>query len=431
MVREHRWQVLNRHRLLAEGRGTFENATPAKPWNYSPAFGGGSNCWWATTPRFFPEDFRLASTHGAGVDWPLGYDDLEEAYCDAEEAMQISGPPDAPWPRSRPYPQPPHRPSAPDERLRVAFPGEFFVQPTARAAVATANRNACCATGVCEVCPHNAKFTIPAELGGVYRDPRVTLALGAAAVAVETAGDRATGVRYLQAGKDSRARGDLVALAANALFNPALLLASGLRDGDPGAGLCEQVGVTVRLHLRGLENFQGSTSSTGHGTMFYPGPHRRERAACLVETMNVPVLREERGRWRELLDLRFVFEDDPAPANRVELAVPGRPRVRYAGPAARARRGLAVLPELVDRLAAALPVEEVMIGEPDPTESHILCTTPMGSDPAASVVDADLRHHRLRNLLVLGGSTFPTCPPANPTLTLAALSLRAARRLHG
>jgi len=55
----------------------------------------------------------------------------------------------------------------------------------------------------------------------------------------------------------------------------------------------------------------------------------------------------------------------------------------------------------------------------------------MGRDPKTSVVDADLRHHRVRNLLVLGSSTFPTCPPANPTLTLAALSLRAARRLRG
>ena len=34
-------------------------------------------------------------------------------------------------------------------------------------------------------------------------------------------------------------------------------------------------------------------------------------------------------------------------------------------------------------------------------------------------------HHRLRNLVVLGGSMFPTAPPANPTLTLAALALRS------
>jgi choline dehydrogenase-like flavoprotein len=44
-------------------------------------------------------------------------------------------------------------------------------------------------------------------------------------------------------------------------------------------------------------------------------------------------------------------------------------------------------------------------------------------------VDKDLRHHQYRNLLVLGGSAFPTITPSNPTITLAALSLRAAEKL--
>jgi len=53
----------------------------------------------------------------------------------------------------------------------------------------------------------------------------------------------------------------------------------------------------------------------------------------------------------------------------------------------------------------------------------------MGNDPESSVVDRHLVHHQVRNLMVLGGSAFPTCSPANPTLTLSALSLWAAQAL--
>jgi len=48
----------------------------------------------------------------------------------------------------------------------------------------------------------------------------------------------------------------------------------------------------------------------------------------------------------------------------------------------------------------------------------------MGVDPTTSVVDADLRLHGYCNCFVLGAAVFPTVGTANPTLTIAALSLR-------
>ncbi|PSQ39508.1 GMC family oxidoreductase, partial [Halobacteriales archaeon SW_12_71_31] len=53
-------------------------------------------------------------------------------------------------------------------------------------------------------------------------------------------------------------------------------------------------------------------------------------------------------------------------------------------------------------------------------------TTPMGDDPAESVVDPDLRTHDHPNLWLVGSGAFPTAGAVNPTLTIAALSLRAA-----
>ena len=57
---------------------------------------------------------------------------------------------------------------------------------------------------------------------------------------------------------------------------------------------------------------------------------------------------------------------------------------------------------------------------------HIIGTTRMGENPKTSVVDAELRSHDHPNLYMAGSSVFPTGGTANPTLTIAALSLRSA-----
>jgi choline dehydrogenase-like flavoprotein len=54
----------------------------------------------------------------------------------------------------------------------------------------------------------------------------------------------------------------------------------------------------------------------------------------------------------------------------------------------------------------------------------------MGTDPDESVVDPDLRAHDCENLWLVGSSVFPTGGAVNPTLTIAALALRAADALQ-
>ena len=62
---------------------------------------------------------------------------------------------------------------------------------------------------------------------------------------------------------------------------------------------------------------------------------------------------------------------------------------------------------------------------------HVMGTCRMGDDPAKSVVDKNLRSHDHSNLFVVGASVFPTVGSANPTLTVAALSLRLAAFING
>src|SRR5262249_49701950 len=61
--------------------------------------------------------------------------------------------------------------------------------------------------------------------------------------------------------------------------------------------------------------------------------------------------------------------------------------------------------------------------------AHVMGTARMGEDPQASVTDAFGRLHDVSNVVVADGSVFVTSGGANPTLTIMALALRAARSL--
>jgi choline dehydrogenase-like flavoprotein len=60
---------------------------------------------------------------------------------------------------------------------------------------------------------------------------------------------------------------------------------------------------------------------------------------------------------------------------------------------------------------------------------HPMGGTPMGDNPATSVVDPELRVHGVENLSIASASTFPGGGSSNPTFTLMALTLRLADRL--
>src|SRR5690606_23489079 len=73
----HAWQIENQKNSEIKPEHTFVTSD-AKRWNFSIALGGGTNCWFAQTPRLHPSDFELRTRYGVGQDWPIGYSDLEE-----------------------------------------------------------------------------------------------------------------------------------------------------------------------------------------------------------------------------------------------------------------------------------------------------------------------------------------------------------------
>lgn len=89
------------------------------------------------------------------------------------------------------------------------------------------------------------------------------------------------------------------------------------------------------------------------------------------------------------------------------------------------RAGLDAAQEAHDEVFAALGATNINHSPDIQGAGHIIGTVRMGKDAKDSVVDADLRSFDHRNLFLLGSGTFPTSATANPSLTIAALSLRA------
>jgi choline dehydrogenase-like flavoprotein len=431
------WQLQNRRTSSIEPDEVFTNLTPEKEWLTSPGFGGNSKCWWGGASRMMPADFQLKTRYGVGDDWPLSYDDLELHYCLVEEIMKISGPPDSPMPRSRGFPLPPHRLSDPDKLLKDRFPDGWYHPATARASAPTGTRGVCCATGYCELCPVDAKFTIQNGLAHIYADSRVTLRLSCMVDSIETQSGNASGINFTHDGKQEYAKSDLVVLGASALFNPHILMRSGIEHRLLGKRLHEQMSMDVCLDLKGVKGYNGSTVISGNGYLFYDGEHRRQYAGCLLETWNSPFtylrasLRMENRRWNERAYIRFMFDDLPSEDNtiRLDTANPNKPIAEFKNYSEYARRGAAQIPKMIDKLSEALPIERLVSTSLGRTTAHIQGTVVMGNDSNTSIVDRHLIHHHIRNLLVLGASAFPTASPSYPTVTVSALSLWAADNL--
>jgi len=425
------WQRENRRWSdISEKDTIIESGKVKKDWHFAMGFGGGTNGWVANTPRPFPNDFRLRSVYGVGRDWPISYDDIEPHLQEAEEIMQISGPAGySPQPRSKPFPQPPHNMTIPDRILHEADPKHHLPVSTARARVGTDTRPPCCGTNFCQHCPVGAKFTVIGDMQNLYADPRIEVLLEAEVLAVELAGGVAKGVRFRHKGREQTINASLVALGANGIFNPFLLLKSG--DDHPllGRRLHGEDAIPCEVFLDGVTGFGGSTHTSALNYKLYDGPHRKTAGACIIETWNHGILRTQKGRWREVMHLLLKIEEEPQDYNRVEISSedPSKPLVHFDGFSEYLKNGMKRARQELQNVLAPLPVERIVFREREAHNGeHIQGTVLAGDDPQDSIVDRHLMHHRYRNLLVLGSSAFTTGPVVNPSLLISALSLWSA-----
>jgi choline dehydrogenase-like flavoprotein len=455
--------------FLQNGPDKFEST-------YLRQVGGTTWHWLGTTLRFVPDDFRLRSRFGVAVDWPITYEDLERWYGDAERELGVAGDSNAALdaPRSQPYPLPAIPLSYLDKRVAAALANTGHVvvpTPQARNSQRYQNRPACCGSSSCiPICPVQAKYDATvhvalAEKAGAELIDRAIVS------SVEIGSDgRVSGLRYKRPdGSEERATAKVYVIAAHGIETAKLLLQSRTAERPAGvANSSDLVGRNLMDHparlswaLAGepLWPFRGPLSTAGleapragnwrsdHGSFRiqianrgweWPmgTPHHTVNALLAKGLRGAELDRALADHSARELSVVTMAEQLPSPDNRIvpdydhrdAIGLP-RPRVTYRIEDY-ARKALDHGRQIHQDIFTAMKATEIQHGDTIVSSGHIMGTYRMGRDPKTSVVDIDSRAHDHPNLYLLGSGVFPTGTASNPTLTIAALALRAVAAIQ-
>jgi choline dehydrogenase-like flavoprotein len=420
------------------------------PGNYA-CVGGNTKFYGAVLLRYRAEDFRpLRHIGGTTPGWPIAYDDLEPFYTAAEALYRVRGQagsdPTEP-PRSAPYPFPP----VPDEPDIAALSRTFAAQGLHVSPLPLGvdlDRWLARAPTTWDAFPDTTGAKSDAESCGLaeaLRHPKVNLMAGTRVTRLLADRRRVTGVQIEGPGGPATPASGTVCLCAGAILSAALLLASACDDHPAGlANRSDQVGRNFMNHnLTGMvawnplrRNRTVYEKTIQINDFYLTGGPRGEPLGNIqmLGRITGPILAGEAGLplWlarhiaEHSIHIMAMSEDLPDPASRV-LWRDGQVVLDWRRSNTRAHD------LLVQRLARAMrragwPIV-LSRGFPKSKPSHQCGTARMGPDPAASVVDCDLKAHDLDNLYIADASVLPTSAAVNPSLTVAALALRLGRHL--
>jgi choline dehydrogenase-like flavoprotein len=506
--------------------------------DYLRAVGGSGMHWMGLCLRMHPEDFAIKTRYGHGRDWPIGYEDLEPYYAAAEREIGVAG--DAQEQRELglrsdlSYVYPMQRiPSSYIDELCRSLDGLTVHDPvgaedfTLKVLSVPHGRNStpdpryadglgyrpegavglpnygerCVGNASCvPLCPVQAKWT-PLRAQAQFAES-VTLAPQCVVTRVISGNDgRVKAVEYRTyddpasvASRPYRAEADVVVVAAHAIENARLLLASGLAggSGELGRNLMDHP-TTLSWALSPAEGgqigpFRGPGSTSGWEAFRF-GEARRRRAPFRIEIGNwgwgwatgapmsnvgtalglggdrqgniVPAavfgtklrhaLGDQIGRQ---LQLQLAIEQPATRDNRVTIDpryrdAMGNPRpVLTYNLSDYVKEGIRAARRVATVIYAELGAEEHTDHSPregvaplgyfryrDQDYSykgagHGAGTHIMGYDPASSVVDSFQRCWEHPNLYAVGCGSMPSIGTSNPSLTMAALALRSAEQIH-
>jgi choline dehydrogenase-like flavoprotein len=276
---------------------------------------------------------------------------------------------------------------------------------------------------------------------------------------------RVSGVRYKRPdGTEARAVAKVYVIAAHGIETAKLLLQSRTAERPNGvANSSDQVGRNLMDHPTILSwalagepvwPYRGPMSTSGIEST-RAGQWRAEYASFRVQTDNrgwewpgetpdstVRALVEKGLRGADLdraladhssreIAFATMAEQLPVAENRIvpdyetrdAIGLP-RPRITFKIDDY-TRKALDHGRRIHEQIFTAMKATEKHHGDTLFGAGHVVGTYRMGADPKTSVVNTDQRAHDHPNLYLLGSGVFPTSAASNPTLTIAALALRA------
>ncbi len=465
-----------RRRFLAYGESPWtkdhlEGLGVAGMQSRSMQVGGLAMHWGGVTPRMSPEDFRLKSGYGVHQDWPIGYDDLDPFYQEAEERIGVAGeqgPPELD-PRSKPFPQPllPLTHGLGLLKQWAAAAGiTMWSQPSAKNSVAYHGRPPCCRNDTCfPVCPIGAKYSPDFTWNALRKMGRVEIFPRTFVRRLETAAgsnqiERAVAESRDRPGERVEFRARTFVVAAGYLWSSHLLLVSGLanRSGLVGKYLCGHRNVfgyvSLPLQLFPGQNDQHSLVTKQFMRVKPSGTYLRHDLRIWESTVGQePRIRDGNGAlllgdgfladWRRRTatgSARVRCYYDVIPDRNSEITLDrvrrtpwGDPMPALAwrdAPLSRDLRGPSEqsIRELFERLAKAGD-GKVLSTRSDDFQDHPAGGCRMGTDPSDSVTDGWGRTHDHENLFVVGAPTAVSASCVNGTLTFCALALRSAAEI--
>lgn len=510
---------------IKTGDGYFIQNGPDKyASSYSRLQGGSTLHWLGVCLRMLPEDFELRSRYGVGRDWPLAHADLEPYYRSAEWEIGVAADVadqaylGVEFPDGYDYPMRRIPPSYSDQVLAGAVDGmevsigdqtvtlKIRNYPAARNSIPRADYDPvgavdermegqalardlgqrCAGNTACTpICPIQAKYHAGKTLAQADRDHlQVMTQAVASQIHVDPVSGAVESIEYQRYEDPASprhtvhsAQAHLYVLAAHAVENAKLMLASGLggANGLVGKSLMDHPALYAwglspvpigayrgPLSTAGIEDLRGGPFRAKHAAFrFDIGNDGWRPATGAPDTSVADAVRRQGLFGAKLRDhlqatlprhVRFsvAIEQLPSPANSVSIDP------RYRDPLGNPRPVISY--HIDDYTLAAMAVATDVYRQvfrragihdcTNPGEGawfpsvghgssvfhyhgmgHFAGTHVMGRSPEDSVVDTDQRSWEHRNLYLVGSGSFPTMGTSNPTLTMAALTLRTAERM--